>query len=117
MIIYQISKISKFDPKPQVTFKLKVLIVEMQIKCGGPSSIYINKSETTRVFKTQQSVNAEKDIYLLLEKWHTHIIVDIIIIHQCLSYNDTIIHLINSQLIHDNSEPPIPIYGGHQGGE
>ena len=62
-------------------------------------------------------LNAEKYIYLLLEKWHTHIIVDIIIIHQCLSYNDTIIHLINSQLIHDNSEPPIPIYGGHQGGE
>ena len=66
-------------------------------------------------------LNAENDIYLLLEKWPKHIIVDIIIIHnvihQCLSYNDTIIHLINSQLIHDNSEPPIPIYGGHQGGE
>ena len=27
----------------------------MQIKCGGPSSININQSETTRVFKTQQS--------------------------------------------------------------
>ena len=55
-------------------------------------------------------LNAEKDIYLLLEKWHTHIIVDIIIIHnvihQCLSYNDTIIHLIDSQLIHDNRNPP-----------
>ena len=55
-------------------------------------------------------LNAEKDIYLLLEKWHTHIIVDIIIIHQCLSYNDTIIHLIDSQLIPDNSDPPTPIY-------
>ena len=52
-------------------------------------------------------LNAENDIYLQLEKWHTHIIVDIIIIHnvihQCLSYNDTIIHLIDIQLITNNN--------------